>query len=150
MHCFRLLCLLSLYRGQPEHYRHENAPWPEIRGRSFLFVTTRRRPKSFTFQSNRNPAEAVDPPRSIRPEIQPPSADAVWDILEAAKETPYHGALVFLAFTGCRRGEALGLRWTDIDLKNSNTAIVQSLQRVKEKVWSFKHLSPRKADALFP
>ena len=51
----------------------------------------------------RNPAEAVDPPRSSRPEIQPPSADAVWDILEAAKETPYHGALVFLAFTGCRR-----------------------------------------------
>ena len=58
----------------------------------------------------RNPAEAVDPPRPSRPEIQPPSANAVWDLLEAAKETPYHGALVFLAFTGCRRGEALGLR----------------------------------------
>ena len=79
----------------------------------------------------RNPAEAVDPPRPSRPEIQPPSANAVWDLLEAAKETPYHGALVFLAFTGCRRGEDLGLRWTDIDLKNGNAAIVQSLQRVK-------------------
>ena len=81
----------------------------------------------------RNPAEAVDPPRPSRPEIQPPSANAVWDLLEAAKETPYHGALVFLAFTGCRRGEALGLRWTDIDLENGNAAIVQSLQRVKGK-----------------
>ena len=79
----------------------------------------------------RNPAEAVDPPRPSRPEIQPPSADEVWEILEAAKETPYYGALVFMAFTGCRRGEALGLRWIDIDLENYNAAIVQSLQRVK-------------------
>ena len=36
-----------------------------------------------------------------------------------------------MAFTGCRRGEALGLRWIDIDLENYNAAIVQSLQRVK-------------------
>jgi integrase len=79
----------------------------------------------------RNPAEAVDPPRPSRPEIQPPNADAVWGILEAAKETSYYSALFFMAFTGCRRGEALGLRWTDIDLENCNAAIVQSLQRVK-------------------
>jgi integrase len=38
-----------------------------------------------------------------------------------------------MAFTGCRRGEALGLRWSDVDLENSTASIVQTLQRLKGK-----------------
>lgn len=38
--------------------------------------------------------------------------------------------MTFIARTGCRRGECLGLRWTDIDLENGTASIVQSLQRV--------------------
>ena len=54
----------------------------------------------------RNAAEGVDPPRPQRPEIQPPDAEAVWNILDLAEKTPYRPALLFMAFTGCRRGEA--------------------------------------------
>ncbi|MCH8088737.1 MAG: site-specific integrase, partial [Chloroflexi bacterium] len=79
----------------------------------------------------RNPAEGVDPPRPQRHEIQPPDADGVVQILRVAKETPYHAVFHFMAFTGCRRGEALGVRWRDVDLENGSAAIVQTLQRLK-------------------
>ena len=81
--------------------------------------------------THRNVAEGVDPPKPHRPEIQPPSAEGVWEILGLAEKTPYSAVLQFMAFTGCRRGEALGLRWSDVDLENGTAAIVQSLQRVK-------------------
>ena len=32
------------YGGQPRHYRHETALWPEIRGHSFLSITARHLP----------------------------------------------------------------------------------------------------------
>ena len=79
----------------------------------------------------RNVVEGVDPPRPRRKEIQPPSADGVWDILGLAKDTPYATVFQFLAFTGCRRGEALGLRWSDVDFDNGIASIVQTLQRLK-------------------
>ena len=78
-----------------------------------------------------NVAEGVDPPRPQRPEIQPPTAENVWDILDLADKTPYRAALLFMAFTGCRRGEALGLRWSDVNLENGVASIVQSLQRIR-------------------
>jgi integrase len=33
----------------------------------------------------------------------------------------------FLAMTGCRRGEALGLTWRDLDIENGRVAIVRAL-----------------------
>ena len=38
-----------------------------------------------------------------------------------------------MAFTGCRPGEALGLRWSDVDLDNGTASIVQTIQRLKGK-----------------
>jgi len=43
----------------------------------------------------------------------------------AAVGTDRHGALWrFIAVTGCRRGEALGLRWSEVDLEVGTAAIV--------------------------
>lgn len=39
----------------------------------------------------------------------------------------YGYAWAFLATTGCRRGEALGLRWTDVDLDGASAAIRQQV-----------------------
>jgi integrase len=39
----------------------------------------------------------------------------------------YHSAFAFLALTGCRRGEALGLRWSDVDLDRSVVSIRQTV-----------------------
>ena len=40
----------------------------------------------------------------------------------------------FLAFTGCRRGEALGLRWQDVDLERGRASIQQTVGKVAGQV----------------
>lgn len=40
----------------------------------------------------------------------------------------------FIAKTGCRRGEALGLTWRNVDWVNSTVTIEQALKRIKGKV----------------
>jgi len=77
-----------------------------------------------------NPAHIVKTPKAAAKEAKVPSLDDVQRILESSLETPYHAALHFLAFTGARRGEALGLRWADLDLESSIASIVQTLHRV--------------------
>ena len=80
-----------------------------------------------------NPAEAVDPPKGSVHEIQPPNVEQVRAILVLASETPYGSALTFMARTGCRRSECLGLRWVDLDLDTGTASIVRSLQRVGKR-----------------
>src|SRR5205807_1869230 len=68
----------------------------------------------------RNPADAADPPRGG------PKSDGVhsWDAatlrqflaVSMATSDRLHPLWVLLATTGMRRGEALGLRWSDVDL----------------------------------
>ncbi len=61
----------------------------------------------------RNPAIDASPPRSRHHEIHPPSVEQVLTLLAAAKEYDEDFAtyLRVLAATGCRRSEALALRW---------------------------------------
>ena len=80
----------------------------------------------------RNPAEAVDRPKVETAEIQIPGVNEVLAILEASKTTSYHAAYHLMAFTGCRRGECLGLRWEDVDLDRNQLSIVQTIQRVNQ------------------
>ena len=78
----------------------------------------------------RNPADAVEPPRAPRRELQVPDAADVRKIMTAADATDY-GPLVRLAvLTGLRRGELLGLRWTDVDLDAAVLHVQQSAQRI--------------------
>lgn len=78
----------------------------------------------------RNPAQAVDAPRFARRETQVPDVAAVNAVLRMADATEYGAVLSFLAYTGCRRAEALGLRWQDVDMERGAASIVQTLHRV--------------------
>ncbi|MQF69588.1 site-specific integrase [SAR202 cluster bacterium AD-804-J14_MRT_500m] len=80
---------------------------------------------------HRNVVATIDPPKTRRPELVPPDADEVLQLLELAKRTNYHPVFQFMAYTGCRRGEALGLTWKNVDFTNAMASIVQSLQRLK-------------------
>lgn len=66
----------------------------------------------------RNPAHAADPPRAGtgRPESITWTADQLRTFLERTRGSRYWAAYLLLATTGLRRGEALGLRWQDLDL----------------------------------
>ena len=84
----------------------------------------------------RNPALDASPPRSRHHEIHPPSVDQVLQLLAAAKDYDEDFAtyLRVLAATGCRRSEALALRWSDVDWKKSELTIAHSLTVVDSAV----------------
>ncbi|MGH8903791.1 MAG: tyrosine-type recombinase/integrase [Egibacteraceae bacterium] len=70
----------------------------------------------------RNIATLVDPPRVARPEIEPLSAEEARRLLEAAKGDRLEALYVVALTTGLRRGELLGLRWSDVDLGERGAA----------------------------
>ena len=82
----------------------------------------------------RNPVQAVTPPTIIRKEVEPPDIPGVRRILELANtiEHPFFACFHLIAYTGIRRGEALGLRWQDVDLDAGVLSIVQTLVRAND------------------
>jgi integrase len=81
----------------------------------------------------RNPAEQVKPPRPPRREIAILTKPEVATLLRAAENASLHLPILVGVTTGIRRGELLGLRWSDIDLKAGRLTINQSLGRIKGK-----------------
>ncbi len=79
----------------------------------------------------RNPAIDATPPPQRRREITPPTVAQVQQLLVAADaEDPDFGVFLWvLAVTGCRRGEACALRWTDVDLERGEVAIRRSISQ---------------------
>ena len=65
---------------------------------------------------SRNPCDSVTAPKPQQQEMNVLDEDGVQRVLEAAKSTEYYYLFYFLLFTGCRRSEALALRWLDLDL----------------------------------
>jgi len=83
----------------------------------------------------RNPAEAADPPKAAsRPESTTWTAEELRTFLEATRGSRYWVAYLLLATTGLRRGEALGLRWQDLDLDAGRAAIRQTVIVIKHAV----------------
>lgn len=64
----------------------------------------------------RNPAQAADPPRGASPEMKAWSTEELRAFSAAVSEHRWAGIWALMATTGLRRGEVLGLRWSDVDL----------------------------------
>jgi integrase len=85
----------------------------------------------------RNPADQADPPRGgTSPEPVTWSPETLNEFLSrsAAYGDRYLAAWILLATTGMRRGEALGLRWSDLNLDGARAAIVQTVVAVGHEV----------------
>lgn len=78
----------------------------------------------------RNVAEAVDPPRGQRKEMQALTSADLRRVLNACEGTPWHPIFHTLAWTGLRRSELLGLRWKDIDLLYATLRVSQVLHQL--------------------
>jgi integrase len=77
----------------------------------------------------RNVATLVDPPRKATPEMHPLSAAQVAAFL-ASVAGDRLGALYVVAYgLGLRQGEALALRWEDIDLERGTLTVRHTLER---------------------
>lgn len=81
-----------------------------------------------------NVTTQVTPPRHEPKEVQPFSVDEIRRILQEAKGPMRNGAAIILAVTtGMRRGEILGLQWSDIDTDEDGgvrLVVNRSLQRI--------------------
>ena len=62
-----------------------------------------------------NPTDRIKPPRVTSPEVVPPSAVELQRLLAAAEDDRLKALWWFIAITGCRKGEAVALRWSDVD-----------------------------------
>jgi integrase len=77
-----------------------------------------------------NPSAQATPPSAALakpPEMRVWSGPQVRCFLELCDSDRYRWPWLFLATTGCRRGEALGLRWSDIDFERSLASIRQEV-----------------------
>ena len=78
----------------------------------------------------RNICKMVQAPAPGRYEVEIPEMNGIQQILKLAKETPYHAVLHFIANTGLRRGEALAIRWSNVDLERGVVSTTETLQRI--------------------
>ena len=81
---------------------------------------------------NRNPADAVTPPRPLHSEMQTMNEEEVETFLEFARKTPYYSLFYLNIFTGMRRSELLALRWCDVDLDLCEVSVIRSLHHLHD------------------
>jgi integrase len=78
-----------------------------------------------------NPCTLAPPPEAAQREPEPPTADEVELILAACEDRPGGARWVLAICTGLRQGEALGLRWRDVQLaKPASVTVRQAAARV--------------------
>jgi integrase len=79
---------------------------------------------------SRNPATLVDTPRVPVKEVEPLSAEQALNLLEAARGDRLEALYTVALSLGLRQGEALGLRWQDVELDRAQLHVRGALQRV--------------------
>jgi len=100
----------------------------------------------------RNPLDFVDPPKAERREMKTMTEDDISRFLNEARKGEYYSLFYVLLFTGVRRGEALSVRWSDIDLLGCQLSISRTMQFLNNKVMfkTPKTASSRRQIALTP
>jgi len=78
----------------------------------------------------RNVASLASPPRVPEREVRPLSRADARALLEAVKGDRLKALFTVALAVGLRQGEALGLRWQDVDLDGAALSVQRSLQRV--------------------
>ncbi len=85
-----------------------------------------------------NPCERVTPPKAKKPkkeEAQFLTAEQAIEMLRLLEDEPeqYRNAITLLLFTGMRRGELLGLEWSDYDRVNGLLSINKTIQYLPDR-----------------
>jgi integrase len=83
-----------------------------------------------------NPAQLVDPPPIGKREMTALDRDQARELLKAAEKERYYPVFVFLLSSGCRPGEAFGLKWSDVDWPSGSVTINRAIYwRPKRQGW---------------
>jgi integrase len=78
----------------------------------------------------RNVAKLVSPPKAESKEIIPLDRQQAREFLAAAQQHWLCALWLLLVMTGLRRGEALALAWSDVDLESGLMRVRRTLQRI--------------------
>jgi integrase len=79
----------------------------------------------------RNPAAHANKPKVKQEEIEPLDTSQAAAFLKAAKGDRFEALYILCLMCGLRQGEALALRWRDIDLNDGTLRVNLQLQRVR-------------------
>jgi len=79
----------------------------------------------------RNPAAHANKPKVKQEEIEPLDASQAAAFMKAAKGDRFEALYVLCLMCGLRQGEALALRWQDIDLDGGTLRVSRQLQRMR-------------------
>ena len=82
----------------------------------------------------RNPADLAEPATARSPEMKIWSAEQLRTFLAFVADDRLYAMWLLLATTGMRRGEVLGLRWRDVDHRNSRVQVMQALNVVEYRL----------------
>lgn len=83
---------------------------------------------------NRNPVDAVDPPKSVRAPMQTYDLDQTAELIEAMRPTRMFVPTLLAVLCGMRRGEIAALTWKNVDLVNGELSVVVSAEQIKTQV----------------
>lgn len=78
-----------------------------------------------------NPMREVKRPRVTKKEAKHLTPDSVRELLNAAKGTRYETVLRLISATGLRRGEAIGLEWSDVQFEKKLLRVRFTVSRVQ-------------------
>ncbi|MFF1872961.1 tyrosine recombinase XerC [Kitasatospora herbaricolor] len=84
----------------------------------------------------RNVAMLVPPPRVTSREVTPWSLDQTLTFLSAGRQDPLYAAFVLAVALGMRRGEIVGLKWSEVDLEKRVLVIREQVQRVRGELYA--------------
>lgn len=79
---------------------------------------------------SRNVAALANAPKATRPHFDPLTPDQARALIAAARGDRLEALYHLVLSTGLRSGEALGLRWEDVDLDGRAVTVRKSLQRI--------------------
>lgn len=82
----------------------------------------------------RNPVDASERVSAPSREVSHLPAADVAKVLGAAKETRYAAILTLIATTGLRKGEALALKWSDVDFEKGVLHVRGTLSRINGRL----------------
>jgi integrase len=78
---------------------------------------------------DKNPSDAVTPPRPERREMKTLTQAQVQSLMTSTANDRLHALWAVLVTTGLRSGEAVGLKWEDVDLDEGSLTVRRSIQR---------------------
>jgi len=90
---------------------------------------------------NRNVAQNTEPPKMEHRELDTIRPEQINTFLDAARETPHYALFYLLLHTGLRRGEALALKWKNVDMGLASLgvqaylSVTRSLSKVAGKTY---------------